>query len=45
MGEANIMYPNLSPNTSDDHQFRLNAINETGDSFVAEIKEKELMSK
>ena len=27
MGEANIMYPNLSPNTSDDQQFILNKIN------------------
>ena len=28
MGEANNMYPYLSPNTSDDQQFRLNKINE-----------------
>ena len=45
MGEANIMYPNLSPNTSDNQQFRLNKINEIRDYFVAEIKERELMSK
>ena len=38
-------YPNLSPNLSDDQQFRLNKINEIRDYFVAEIKERELMSK
>ena len=27
MGEANIMHPNLGPNTSDNQQFRLNKIN------------------
>ena len=45
MGETNNMYPNLSPNTSDDQQFTLNKINEIRDDFVAEIKERELMSK
>ena len=45
MGETNNMYPNLSPNLSDDQQFRLNKINEIRDYFVAEIKERELMSK
>ena len=44
MGEANNMYPNLSPNTSD-HQFRLNKINEIRDYLVTEIKERESMSK
>ena len=39
------MYPNLSPNLSDDQQFRLNKINEIRDYFIAEIKERELMSK
>ena len=39
------MYPNLSANTSNDQQFRLNEINEIKDYFFAEIKEKELMSK
>ena len=39
------MYPNLSPNLSDDQQFRLNKINEIRDYFVAEIKERESMSK
>ena len=35
------MYPNL-----DNHQqFRLNEINEVNDYFLAEIREKELMSK
>ena len=35
------MYPNLN----DEEQFRLNKINEIKDYFVAEIKERELMSK
>ena len=39
------MYPNLSPNLSDDQQFRLNKIIEIRDYFIAEIKERELMSK
>ena len=39
------MYPNLSANISNDHKFRLNKINEIKDYFVAEIKERELMSK
>ena len=39
------MYPNLSATTSNDQQFRLNKINEIKDYFIAEIKEKELMSK
>ena len=43
--ETNKAYPNLSPNLSDDQQFRLNKINEIRDYFVAEIKERELMSK
>ena len=48
MAEANnnvSMYPNLSPTMSDDQQFRLKKINEIRDYFVAEIKERELMSK
>ena len=46
MAETNniSMYPNLSPNLSDDQQFRLNKINEIRDYFIAEIKERELMS-
>ena len=39
------MYPNLSANISNDQQFRLNKINEIKDNFIAEIKERELMSK
>ena len=45
MSEANFIYPNLSLNTSDDQQFRLNEINEIRDYFVAEIKERESVSK
>ena len=36
-------YPNLSANTSNDQQFRLNKINEIKDYFIAEIKERELV--
>ena len=43
--ETPNMYPNLSANTSNDQQFRLNKINEIKDYFIAEIKERELMSK
>ena len=39
------MYPNLRPNLSDEQQFRFNKINEIRDYFVAEIKERESMSK
>ena len=40
------MYPNLNAITlNDQQQFRLNKINEIKDYFVAEIKEKELMTK
>ena len=47
MAETNniTMYPNLSSTLSDDQQFRLNRINEIKDYFVAEIKERELISK
>ena len=41
----NNIYPNLSPTLSNNQQFRLNRINEIKDYFVAEIKERELMSK
>ena len=34
------MYPNLSPNLSDDQQFRLNKINEIRDYFITEIKKE-----
>ena len=43
--ETPNMYPNLSVNISNDQQFRLNKINEIKDYFIAEIKERELMSK
>ena len=39
------MYPNLVANPSNDQQFRLNKIDEIKDYFIAEIKERELMSK
>ena len=39
------MYPNLSVPLSDQQQFRREKINEIKDYFVAEIKERELMSK
>ena len=37
--------PNMYPNISNDQQFRLNKINEIKDYFIAEIKERELISK
>ena len=42
VAETNIisMYPNLSPNLSDDQQFRLNKINEIRDNFITEIKKE-----
>ena len=39
------MYSNLSVPLSDQQQFMLNKINKIKDYFVAEIKERELMSK
>ena len=36
---------NIYPNLNDQQQFRLNKINEIKDYFVAEITERELMSK
>ena len=40
------IYPSLSATLlSDQQQFRINKINEIKDYFVAEIKERELMSK
>ena len=39
------MDPNLSVALSNEHQFRLNKINEIKDYFVAEIKEREIMTK
>ena len=46
MAECSNIYPNLNVTPlSDQQQFRLNKINEIKDYFVAEIKERELMSK
>ena len=44
MTECN-MYLNLSATPSNEQQFRLNKINKIKDYFVAEIKEREIMSK
>ena len=41
----NNIYPNLSSSLSNNQQFRLNKIDEIRDYLVAEIKERELMSK
>ena len=43
--ETPNMYPNLKATLSNDQQFRLNIINKVKDYFIAEIKERELMSK
>ena len=44
--ETHNIYPNLNAIPLNDQlQFRLNKINEIKDYFVAEIKERELMSK
>ena len=43
--ETPNMYPNLRVTQSNEQQFRLSKINEIKDYFVAEIKERELMSK
>ena len=37
--------PNMCPNLNDQQHFRLHRINEIKDYVVAEIKERELMSK
>ena len=39
------IYPNLTANISNEQQFRLNKINEIKDYFLAEIRERELISK
>ena len=39
------MSPNLNTNISNEQQFRLNKINEIKDYFLAEIRERELISK
>ena len=40
-----IKAPHIYSNLNDQQQFRLNEINEVKDYFIAEIKERELMSK
>ena len=40
MGEA----PNMYPDINDQEQFRLNTINEIEDYFIAEIRQRELIS-
>ena len=46
MTECSNIYPNFNTVSLNDQQkFRLNKINEIKDYFVAEIKERELMSK
>ena len=39
------IYPNLNTIPSNEQQFRLNKINEIKDYFLAEIRERELISK
>ena len=39
------IYPNLNANISNEEQFRLNKINEIKDYFLAEIRERKLISK
>ena len=39
------MYPNLTANISNEQQFTLNKTNEIKDYFLAEIRERELISK
>ena len=39
------MYPNLNVNISNEQQFRLKKINEIKDYFLAEVRERKLMSK
>ena len=39
------IYSNLSTTPSNEQEFRLNKINDIKDYFIAEIKERELMSK
>ena len=39
------IYPRLSAIPSNEQQFRLNTINEIKDYFLAEIRERELISK
>ena len=43
--QSHNIYPNLSANPSNEQEFRLKKINEVKDCFIAEFKERELMSK
>ena len=43
--ETHNIYSNLDVSLSDQQQFRLKKINKVKDYFVAEIKERQLMSK
>ena len=43
--DSHNMYPNLSTTQSNDQQFSLDKINEIKDYFIAEIEERELISK
>ena len=43
--ETPSMYPNLNANIWNEQEFRLNKVNEIKDYFLAEIRERELMSK
>ena len=47
MDERNsrCMYPNLSANTSNDQQCRLNKINEIKNCFIPDFREREIISK
>ena len=46
MVECNsIETPNIYPNLNDQQQFRLNKLNEVRDYLIAEVRERELMSK
>ena len=42
--ETPNMYPNLNANISNEQQFKLNKINEIKNYFLAEIRERELIS-
>ena len=46
MVECNsIETPNIYSNLNDQQQFRLNKLNEVRDYLIAEVRERELMSK
>ena len=42
---SSIETPNIYPNLNDQQQFRLNKLNEVRDYLIAEVRERELMSK